>query len=81
MENPIQYRNTDNPSQIGGLATTRGGLSQQPIVMINPPPRANQNRKAVVVCPPGRTATGGLMKTLHRSDLPHDDSTFLCACE
>ena len=26
MENPIQYRNTDNPSQMGGLATTRGGL-------------------------------------------------------
>ena len=24
MENLIQYRNTDNPSQIGGLATTRG---------------------------------------------------------
>ena len=26
MENPIQYRNTDNPSQMGGLATTRGGV-------------------------------------------------------
>ena len=45
MGNPIQYRNTDNPSQMGGgLATTRWGLSQQPIIFINPPPGANQNR-------------------------------------
>ena len=26
MGNPIQYCNTDNPSQMGGLATTRGGF-------------------------------------------------------
>ena len=38
MGNPIQYRNTNNPSQMGALATTRGDLSQQPIVFINPPP-------------------------------------------
>ena len=24
MGNPIQYHNTDNPSEMGGLATTRG---------------------------------------------------------
>ena len=38
MGNPIQYCNTDNPSQMGGggLATTKGCLSQQPIVFINP---------------------------------------------
>ena len=24
MGNPIQYRNTNNPPQMGGLATTRG---------------------------------------------------------
>ena len=26
MENPIQYRNTDNPSQMGGGSHNKGGL-------------------------------------------------------
>ena len=38
MENPIQYCNTDNPSQMGGLATTRVGVNHNAfIVMISPP--------------------------------------------
>ena len=37
MENPIQYCNTDNPTQMGGVSHNKGGLSLQPIVMINPP--------------------------------------------
>ena len=26
MGNPIQYRNTDNPSQIGGVSHNKGGF-------------------------------------------------------
>ena len=26
MGNPIQYRNTDNPSQIGGVSHNKGGV-------------------------------------------------------
>ena len=66
MENPIQYRNTDNPSQMGGLATTRGGLSQQPIVMINPPPGLIITGKPLWYTPGAYHNGGGLMKTLHR---------------
>ena len=65
MENPIQYRNTDNPSQMGELATTRGINHNAFIVMISPP-RVYHNDKCVMINPPGCTITGGLMKTLHR---------------
>ena len=37
MGNPIQYHNTDNPSQMGGVSHNKGGFSQQPIILINPP--------------------------------------------
>ena len=37
MGNPIQYRNTDNPSQMGGLATTRGVCHNGLPVFIKPP--------------------------------------------
>ena len=40
MENPIQYCNTDNPSQIGrGASHNKGGVNDNAfIVMISPPP-------------------------------------------
>ena len=54
----------------GGFVTTTGGL----IIMHNccgTPRGVNPNDKTVVISPPGRTTTGGLMKTLHRTqDFP-----------
>ena len=50
----------------GGFVTTTGGL----IIMHNccgTPRGVNPNDKTVVISPPGRTTTGGLMKTLHRN--------------
>ena len=67
MENPIQYRNTDNPSQMGGLATQQVGVNHNAfIIMISPPPGRTIMIYALWLTPPGRTITGGLMKTLHR---------------
>ena len=43
---------------MGGVSHNKGGLSQQPIIMINPP-GANHNRKAFVVRPPGAYRNGG----------------------
>ena len=57
MENPIQYCNTDNPSQMGGLAT-RGGLWQKPIIMMNPPGLIITG-KLLWYAPLGHTAMGG----------------------
>ena len=37
MENPIQYCNTDNPSQMGGVSHNRGVNHNAFIVMISPP--------------------------------------------
>ena len=69
MENPIQYLNTDHPSQMGGgFATTVGGLSQQPISVKNPPGVFTMG-KPLWYAPwsiPQRGETG-LMKTLHRA--------------
>ena len=55
MGNPIQYHNTDNPSQIifkcgglpqqgGGVVTTTYHCDKNPVVF--------DNGKAIVVCPP-----------------------------
>ena len=52
MGNPIQYCNTDNPSQIQGwVSHNKGGFHKKAFI--------------IMVCPPGRTQ-GGLMKTFHR---------------
>ena len=54
MGNPIQYRNTDNPSQIQGwVSHNKGGVIKWPL--------------SLWYAPPGRTrGGGGLMKTFHR---------------
>ena len=60
MGNPIQYPNTDNPSQIyrGGLATRRtvlyNGLGTSRGVI--------HNRKIVMISPPGAYTEGGFKK-------------------
>ena len=49
----------------GGFVTRIGGL----IIMLGccgMPQGVNPNDKTVMINPPGRTTTGGLMKTLHR---------------
>ena len=49
----------------GGFVTMIGGL----IIMLGccgMPWGVNPNNKTVMINPPGRTTTGGLMKTLHR---------------
>ena len=52
MGNPIQYRNTNNQSQIQGwVSHNKGGFVKQPL--------------SLWYAPPGRTQ-GGLMKTFHR---------------
>ena len=52
MGNPIQYRNTDNPSQIQGwVSHNKGGFRKTAFI--------------VMVRPPG-IPRGGLMKTFHR---------------
>ena len=52
MGNPIQYHNTDNPSQMGGgYHNSWEGLLQQSIV-VKTPPGVFPNGKAIVVCPP-----------------------------
>ena len=65
-----QYRQWIKPSlnenyRWGGFVTTIGGL----IIMLGccgTPWGGNHNDKTVMINPPGRTTTGGLMKTLHR---------------
>ena len=55
MGNPIQYRNTDNPSQIQGwVSHNKGGFHKTAFI--------------VMVCPPGHTQ-GGLMKTFHQQKI------------
>ena len=72
MENPIQYCNTDNQSQMGGgVSHNKGGICHNNLSLwLTLPPWANQNRKAIVVCPQGIPQWGeGLMKTLHRKQI------------
>ena len=66
MENPIQYHNTDNPSQMGGVSHNKGGVNHNAFFVMISPPRAYHNDKCVMINPPGCTIMGGLMKTLHR---------------
>ena len=66
MGNPIQYRNTDNPSQIGGVSHNKGGLIIMHLSLWLAPPGRTTTINALWLTPPGRTTTGGLMKTLHR---------------
>ena len=62
MGNPIQYRNTDNPSQIEGwVSHNKGGFHKMASVR----PGGTNNAFIVIVRPPGRTQWG-LMKTFHR---------------
>ena len=68
MGNPIQYHNTNNPSQMGGgVATTVAGLLQQPIILN--PQGLSQWENCCGMPPPGHSTTEGLMKTLHRYGL------------
>ena len=56
MGNPIQYRNTDNPSQIQGwVSHNKGGFHKTTSVC---PGGANHNAFIVMVRPPGRTQGG-----------------------
>ena len=72
MGNPIQYCNTNNPSQIQGwVSHNKGGFHKTASVC---PGGANHNAFIVMVCP-GHTQGGrGVMKTFHRlepSSWPH----------
>ena len=56
MGNPIQYRNTDNPSQIQGwVSHNKGGFHKTASVCRG---GANHNAFIVMVRPPGRTGGG-----------------------
>ena len=61
MENPIQYHNTNNPSQMvgRGVATTRGGCHNNLSVRLAPP-QAYHNNKCVMINPPGAYHNGGV---------------------
>ena len=51
MGNPIQYHNTNNPSQIGGgVCHNSGGFVAT--TYHSEPPQVFHNGKTVVVCPP-----------------------------
>ena len=83
MGNPIQYHNTDNPSQIifkcGGLPQQGGGgLSQQPIIVIKTLWSLTMGKLLwyAPLPPPGPYHNGGLMKTLHRQRLMRDLMSF-----
>ena len=55
MGNPIQYRNTDNPSQMGGGEVCQNSevVCHNNLSLWTPPPQVFHNGKAVVVCPVG----------------------------
>ena len=75
MGNPIQYHNTDNPSKIGGLATTVEGFVTT-TYHCETPQGLSQWESHCGMTPGGTTMGGGsLMKTLHRphSTLPEDE--------
>ena len=60
MGNPIQYRNTNNPSQIQGwVSHNKGGFHKTASVR----PRGVNHNAFIVV---GGVPSGGLMKTFHR---------------
>ena len=67
MGNPIQYHNTDNPSQIGGVSHNKRGANHNAFILMISPPGAYHNDKCVMINPPGAYHNGGLMKTLHRN--------------
>ena len=71
MENPIQYHNTDNPSQRGVSHNKGGGLSQEPIVIISP-------QGLIITGKPLWYAPRGLMKTLHRHILKVPQESHVC---
>ena len=57
MGNPIQYRNTDNPSQIHGwVSHNKGGFRKTASVC---PGGANHNSFIIVISPPGAYLEGG----------------------
>ena len=64
MGNPIQYRNTDNPSQIQGwVSHNKGGFIKRLQYALGG--GANHNAFIVMVRSPG-AYPGRLMKTFHR---------------
>ena len=67
MGNPIQYRNTNNPTQIQGwVSHNKGGFRKTAFI--------------VMVRPPGRTR-GGLMKTFHRQMDSKSERLWRSTCE
>ena len=59
MENPIQYLNTDNPSQMGGWVCQNSGGFVTTTYRCEKNPWGFHNGKAFVVCPLEHTTTGG----------------------
>ena len=56
-----------NVSQMKGwVIHNEGGFIKTVYIVMISPRGAYHNGKPVVISPPGRTQTGGLMKTLHR---------------
>ena len=51
MENPIQYRNTNNPSQMGGYPQ-QGGVNHNAFIIMISPPRAYHYNKCIMINPP-----------------------------
>ena len=64
MGNPIQYRNTDNPSQIGGVSHNKGGANHNAFIVMISPPGAYHNDKCVMINPPGAYHNGGVNENL-----------------
>ena len=70
MENPIQYCNTDNPSQIQGwVSHNKGGFHKTTSVC---PRGANHNAFIVMVHPLGPTGGGGVNENV--SPVPTEDN-------
>ena len=78
MGNPIQYRNTDNPSQIGGLATTRGGANHNAFIIMISPPEVYHNDKCVMINPPGAYHNGGVNENLTPVPFQYRKNIFIC---